>query len=66
MTQYTVQPISQIDAALIDGMKVDGFTHAVMRARLTDGKVQPWSFHKNEKSAIAAVRRNKSRDVVTR
>jgi hypothetical protein len=61
---YKVQPIAEVDAALLLDLNTQSKTHAVIRTSEISAKA--WSFHTNAKTAEAAARRWRMRDVVTR
>ena len=61
---YEVQPIAKVDAELLLDLNTQGKSHTVIRT--SESSVQAWSFHTNAKTAEAAARRWRSRDVVTR
>ena len=64
MITYEVQPIAEVAADLLLDLNTEGKTHAVIRT--SEISVKAWSFHTNVKTAEAAARRWRSRDVVTR
>ena len=64
MITYEVQPIAEVAADLLLDLNTEGKTHAVIRT--SEISVKAWSFHTNAKTAEAAARRWRSRDVVTR
>lgn len=63
-TTYEVQAIADVDAELLRDLNTQGKSHAVIRTG--EISVKAWSFHTNAKTAEAAARRWRSRDVVTR
>ena len=64
MVAYEVKPIAEVNADLLRDLNTEGKSHAVVRT--SEISVKAWSFHTNAKTAEAAARRWRSRDVVTR
>jgi hypothetical protein len=66
---YEAKPVSQVPAELLRDMNEAGLEWATVRTREFPGKptlAQVWSLHANEKLAVAACRRHRARDIVTR
>ena len=63
-TIYQVLPVERIEPELMRDLNTGGKEFAVVRDGALGRKV--WSFHATRKLAVAAMRRWRSRDIVTR
>ena len=62
---YVVKPISEVDGTLMRDLRIPvSCTHAIVRTSAISEKV--WGFYKSHSLAVAACRRWRSRDIVTR